>query len=427
MKQSRLINTLQQRNTVPSSGTAAPEIREAHQRARANIRHRWLGRAALLLFVAMLGTAYGDDGSGPGVAAQPADSAIPDVKTKKPPPPKFRLFSGAGINNPGGLAVDGSGNVWVASHGGNSVIEIPAGATKSKSLVKITGGGLQGPAGVAIDSSNNIWVTNQKGNSVTKLPAGSPKAPVNFTAGGINNPFGIAVDLNGKIWIANCGLGICDGTSDLSTVTELNSDGSAVSGSPFLGEWGAGSFIGIAVGKNNDVMIADVFDQYLFRLIGGNPAYAQFGDAGGTFNFPAGIATDNSGNAWVTNASQFGSEVTEVPNDVPLVTGVDFSGGGISAPSGIAVDGAGNVWVANVHSNSVTEIPVGGKTTPVKFTAKGMSFPTGLAIDGSGNVWVASFGHTINGKGKGAGNVIELIGVASPVLTPVIGPPQPKP
>jgi streptogramin lyase len=425
MKKSQFIKTLEHRNAVSITDAAAPVIREAHESTRAHMRHRWLGRAAMLLFVAMLGTAYGDDGSGSGIEAQPADSAVPDVKPRKPPPPKFRLFSGGGIDNPGGLAVDGSGNVWVASHGDNSVIEIPAGATKSKSLVKITGGGLEGPAGVAVDSADNVWVTNQKGNSVTELPAGNPKSPVNFTGGGLSNPFGIAVDLNGKIWITNCGLGICQGPNAVSTVTELNSDGSAVTGSPFLGQWGAGSFIGIAVGKNNDIMIADVFDQQVFRLIGGNPAFAQFGDAGGTFNFPAGIATDSNGNAWVTNASQFGSVVTEVPSDVPLETGINFSGGGISAPSGVAVDGAGNVWVANVHSNCVTEIPA-GKTTPVKFTARGMSFPTGLAIDGNGNVWVASFGHKIEAKGKAAGNVIELIGVASPVQTPVIGPPQPK-
>ena len=126
-------------------------------------------------------------------------------------------------------------------------------------------------------------------------------------------------------------------------------------------------------------------------------------------------------------ASQFGSLVTELVNNNPIATGVTFTGGGISAPSGVAVDGAGNVWVANVHSNCVTKIPAGGKSAPIKFTAKGISFPTGLAIDGGGNVWVSSYGHKIEKKGSAVGNVIELIGVASPVLTPVIGPPQPKP
>jgi len=426
MKKSQLINTLQRRNTAPVPGAPSAEIGETRRRAHVHVRRGWLGKAALPLFVTMVCAPLGNFASGFGVSAQAADSPVPDVKPKKPAP-KFRVFSSAGIDNPGGVAVDGSGNVWVASHGDNSVIEIPAGATTSKSLVKITGGGLEGPAGVAVDSANNVWVTNQKGNSVTELPVGSPKSPVNFTGGGISNPFGIAVDLNGKIWIANCGLGFCQGPNAVSTVTELNPDGSAVTGSPFLGEWGAGSFLGIAVSKNNDIMIADAFDQQVFRLIGGVPAYAQFGDSGGQFNFPAGIATDASGNAWVTNASQYGSVVTELANDNPIAKGVDFSAASISAPSGVAVDGAGNVWVANVHSNCVTEIPAGGIAAPVKFTAKGISFPTGLAIDGGGNVWVASFGHTIDGKGKGAGNVIELIGVASPVLTPVIGPPQPKP
>jgi hypothetical protein len=51
------------------------------------------------------------------------------------------------------------------------------------------------------------------------------------------------------------------------------------------------------------------------------------------------------------------------------------------------------------------------------YAGGGLDYPSGLAIDGSGNVWVTNYfldGNTLNGN-----SVTEIIGVATPVITPI--------
>src|SRR5215471_15320020 len=65
------------------------------------------------------------------------------------------------FNNPRGVAVDGSGNVYVADTGNNAIRRItPAGVvtTVIANNVLVSGTALSGPEGVAIDVSGNIYV-----------------------------------------------------------------------------------------------------------------------------------------------------------------------------------------------------------------------------------------------------------------------------
>ena len=59
-----------------------------------------------------------------------------------------------------------------------------------------TGSGLNNPIGIAVDGSGNAWVTNQNSNTVTEISsAGAFLSGSNgFTGGGLNDPFGIAID-----------------------------------------------------------------------------------------------------------------------------------------------------------------------------------------------------------------------------------------
>src|SRR5208282_3517941 len=80
-----------------------------------------------------------------------------------------------GFNAPQDVAVDGSGNIWVANcgagcggTGSGSVTELNLSASPP-SLPNFTGGGLNAPIGIAIDNQGNVWVSNSSGNSVTEL------------------------------------------------------------------------------------------------------------------------------------------------------------------------------------------------------------------------------------------------------------------
>ena len=57
---------------------------------------------------------------------------------------------GGGFSQPSGVAVDGSGNVYVADHGNSAVKEMPPGCASS-SCVTTLGGGFSQPYGVAVD------------------------------------------------------------------------------------------------------------------------------------------------------------------------------------------------------------------------------------------------------------------------------------
>jgi hypothetical protein len=51
-------------------------------------------------------------------------------------------------------------------------------------------------------------------------------------------------------------------------------------------------------------------------------------------------------------------------NGLPISPPTGFTGGALDGPAGIAVDGSGNIWLSNNNGNSVTEFL--GLARPVK-------------------------------------------------------------
>ncbi len=89
-------------------------------------------------------------------------------------------YKGGGLKYPAQLAIDGSNRVWVANRDGNSISAFnndgtaisPATGYQPSSQtaidpVVVGHTGLQSPHGLAIDGSGNVWVTNFTANSVT--------------------------------------------------------------------------------------------------------------------------------------------------------------------------------------------------------------------------------------------------------------------
>ena len=104
----------------------------------------------------------------------------------------------------------------------------------------------------------------------------------------------------------------------------------------------------------------------------------QYPSAG--LSAPTGIAADQSGNIWVSNAT--GHSVTLL-NPAGAATGTYATGQ--SGSGAIAIDLSGNAWVAANTSGSLVEITPSGATSTA--TGGGLSTTNSLAIDGSGDVW----------------------------------------
>jgi len=148
-------------------------------------------------------------------------------------------YTGGGLSTPKALAVDSSGDVWVANNA-NSVTELGPTGTVLSPTAGYVGGGLNAPSAIAVGLDGTIWVANKSGNSVTHLSAtGSPLSSSPFSGAGLNAPNSLAIDASGNLWLANSGS---------NSVSELNSSGSPVSGSS--GYTGGGTTLPVAIAVN---------------------------------------------------------------------------------------------------------------------------------------------------------------------------------
>jgi hypothetical protein len=112
---------------------------------------------------------------------------------------------GGGFNFPAGVAVDASGNVYVADSYNNAVKEMPAGCASS-SCVTTLGGGFDDVQGVAVDASGNVYIADFDNSAVKEMPTGCASSScVTVLGSGFHFPAGVAVDESGNVYVANSG------------------------------------------------------------------------------------------------------------------------------------------------------------------------------------------------------------------------------
>jgi len=291
-------------------------------------------------------------------------------------------FTGGGLSSPIGIAIDGSGNAWVANDGNSSVTELTSlGASFANS--PYTGGGLYYPDAIAIDGPGHVWVANDEsaagvngGNgSVTELSSsGTPTSGSPYTGGGLNGPAGLAIDGSGNAWVSDSGT---------DAVSEFNSGGTAQSGPG--GYMGGGLSVpyGIAIDGSGDGWVANNSGGTLSKFNSAGTAIStSSGYTGGGLNAPKDLAIDSAGNVWVANNGN--STISKFNNTgTAISTSSGYSGGGLNAPIVIGIDGAGNVWAANQSTSSVSEFNSTGTaiTGSSGYTCGGcMNLPAGPSL-----------------------------------------------
>jgi streptogramin lyase len=331
-------------------------------------------------------------------------------------PPDWMLHNtvkGGGMASPASMGVSAAGDVWVSNYF-NTIAEFsPAGAAEFPS--GITGSGINQSYGMALDAEGNVWIANEQTNpnsglgDVAELSSAGAAVQTSLTVGGINFPIAVAADSNGNVWFADYGD---------SKVSVLDSEGAAVSSS---GGWGGTSLafpVALAVDSSHNAWAAN--QGGLLPITKISPDGSQVTDYDCECDGGSGIAIDQAENVWVAN--YYGNSISEVNSCGTLVLGA-AAGGGVDHPQGIAVDGQGTVWVTNFLSNSLSEMSSASSSAPGTFLSPSTGFgtdasilqPYGLAIDASGSIWVSNFGNS---------TLTQFIGVASPVKTPLVGPPQ---
>lgn len=130
------------------------------------------------------------------------DSTGNAVWTYMPAPngvPVYSKLAFSGLNQPAGVAVDNSGDVYVADSKNNRIIELTASGTQ-----KVLVSSAPYPVGVAVDAAGNIFYSTigpGQAGAVYKLSVGS-SVPVQFGSG-YDIPLGLAVDSSGNLFVAD--------------------------------------------------------------------------------------------------------------------------------------------------------------------------------------------------------------------------------
>jgi sugar lactone lactonase YvrE len=110
---------------------------------------------------------------------------------------KGTILPFTGLSNADGVAVDSSGNVYVADTGNNAVLELQAGSGRPAAMAFT---GLVNPSGVAVDGFGNVYVTDTGNKRVLKLAAGS-STQTELSITGLSRPHAVAVDTSGNLYV----------------------------------------------------------------------------------------------------------------------------------------------------------------------------------------------------------------------------------
>jgi sugar lactone lactonase YvrE len=347
--------------------------------------------------------------------------------------------SSARFNQPWGVAVDMSGNVWVADTYNQTIREIsPAGMVVTIAGTTNVASFRNGPAvpnspagalfnypdGITVDNAGNVYIADTDNHLIRRITNGlvstlagsGTYGNANGTASGASfgYPIAVACDAAGNVFVADYGNGLIRRVTPGRVVTTVGNSFSEPAG--------------IGVDSATNLYVADTGNEVIRKLtvdstgtnwapslFAGNVSY--FGDAdgigpGAQFYYPEGIAVDVSNNIYVGDSvNNTIRKITPVAR-VTTLAGPDGSYGsadGTTAmarfdePFGVAADSATNLYVADTFNNTIRLITPAGMVSTLAGLA-GFSGgadgsnnlcrfdePTGVCVDGAGNLYVADF------------------------------------
>jgi hypothetical protein len=376
--------------------------------------------------------------------------------------------SGALFLYPYAVAVDASGNVYVADSGNNNIRKVTASGSVS-TLAGAVGfaGSSDGtgtaalfnmPQGIAVDATGNVYVADTNNSTIRKITSTGVVSTLAGSAGQTGgsdgtgssarfaNPFGLAVDAAGNVYVADYDNDTVRKVTAAGVVSTLA--GSAGNSGSANGQGGAALFnhpAAVAVDASGNIYVIDTSNQTVREIsaggnvttLAGSPGIGGSADGAGaaaSFFYPGGIASTGAGVVYIADTGNHSIRAMTSPGVVSTLAGSagqkgDTDGTGSQAtfeyPYGASVDGSGHLYVADSGNNTVREITSGGGVTTIAGVggvpggssdgsngAARFSNPSGAAVDGSGNVYVADSGNSTIRKIAPGGAVTTFAGVA---------------
>ena len=305
------------------------------------------------------------------------------------------VATGALFNGPAGVAMDGSGNLFVADHGNNVIRKItPSGVVSTF----YTRSGM-GPTGLTFDGSGNLIVAAQSLSLILKI-----------------TPAGVATTIAGNFYAYVNGTGT---GADFKNCTDAKID---ASGNIFVAD-----YLDNAIRK---ITSAGVVTTYAGSNVNNNTG--GFLDGVGTaakFNTPTGVAVTPSGIIYVADFNNHNIRRIMPDGTVTLVAGsatqlsgtVDGTGTAakLHSPMGIYVDNTGTAYVADMWA-SIRKVVLTGYTLKGTLPA-GLTFsPTTGTISGTPTGTLVSQTDTITAYNATGYSVATVTFTPLSQLVPVI-------
>jgi gliding motility-associated-like protein len=270
-------------------------------------------------------------------------------------------FNSKGINasfdHPASVAVDAAGNVYVADYNNNMIRKItPAGdvSTLAGSVVQGSAdgaganAGFYHPSGIALDASGNLYVADKGNNLIRKITAagvvstiaGSGAVGANNAQGRLatfNAPKNLAIDASGNIYVTDSGNNLIRIISPAGQVNTYAGNGSNVSADGQGTQAGFNGPSGIVVDGAGNIFVSE-FGGNLIRMIvpsglvstlagTGNRGSINGTGTAASFSGPNGLTIDANGNLYI--ADSFSNEIRAVVTtgfyiDKALPAGMSF-------------------------------------------------------------------------------------------------------
>jgi sugar lactone lactonase YvrE len=320
--------------------------------------------------------------------------------------------SAARFYQPQGVAVDPSGNLYVADSDNETIRKIsPTGVVTTLAGAPGETGGADGsgsqarfnfPSSLVVDGAGNLFVADANNHTIRKVtPAGAVTtlagaAGVSGSADGtggaarFNRPEGIAVDPAGNLYIADAGNHLVRKISPAGLVSTVS--GSAEAAGSVDGTGSAARFgtpFRIAVDAAGTLYVTDSTNWDIRKITpGGTVTTLYYGHYESLYgrraptNVPTGIAVTASGRIFFADSETGTIDELGPSGEVTILAGTEGTPGSADGtgpaarfnnPRGLTADAAGYLFVADRDNNTIRKVSPAARVTTV----------AGLGLDAS--------------------------------------------
>lgn len=384
------------------------------------------------------------------------------------------IGSAARFLAPGGLALDSSGNLYIADGSARTIRKM---VLSSGTVTTIAGSSgmigsfdgigtnalFGGPHGLSLDGNGNLFVADRGNNNIRKIVLSSGAVTTlagmaGMTGGAdgtgasarFNSPMDVAADRNGNLYVSDSANGtirkVVVATGAVSTLAGMalyrgSSDGTGAAAN-------FNALEGLALDGSGNLYVADSGNQAVRRVVTSTGVVTTIagsarhnGNTDGTgasarFTGPGFMVPDGCGNLYVSDSDNYAiRKVVAATGTVTTVAGTAFLAGStdgtgtdarFNTPAGLALDPFGNLYVADYRNHTIRKVTLstGAVSTVAGMagmkgsadgtgTAARFGFPNGLALDSSSNLYVADGDNsTIRKMSLASGAVTTLAGLA---------------